>query len=416
MYRPLLLSLGIFLLAALTSPAQVSREILRAEPDRAATVLHPYPAAPDVDTPAPPGYKPFYISHYGRHGSRYEIARELLETAPAQMALLQEEGLLTEKGKELFAFVSRVVDDSQDRWGELTDLGAREHEEIALRMYKRFRPVFRDRTRRDIHCTATSFTRTITSMASSTGALRSCEPGLRPTFYVGKRYHVFMLNGEEFPDSLAKARRVIMKQWFKDGVDTCKAGAALFTDTEAALARIPEPLAFFESIYRCWAIHLSMGYPFFDLREYLDEDAILTFWHGTDSRTLANLCYPRRTTLVREIIRRADEAIAGGTVCADLRYGHDATLLPLLNHMGMGLWPITMEDAGRVGDCAVAIPMGSNLQLVFYRKRGKEVLVKCLYNERERAIPALEPVSGPYYRWSDVKAYWAAQTGKPVLP
>ena len=27
-------------------------------------------------TPAPKGYKPFYISHYGRHGSRYLIGEE----------------------------------------------------------------------------------------------------------------------------------------------------------------------------------------------------------------------------------------------------------------------------------------------------------------------------------------------------
>ena len=40
-------------------------------PDRAANNMHSYEFNPIVDTKAPKGFKPFYISHYGRHGSRY---------------------------------------------------------------------------------------------------------------------------------------------------------------------------------------------------------------------------------------------------------------------------------------------------------------------------------------------------------
>ena len=32
---------------------------------------YPYPMKPTTLTKAPKGYKAFYISHYGRHGSRY---------------------------------------------------------------------------------------------------------------------------------------------------------------------------------------------------------------------------------------------------------------------------------------------------------------------------------------------------------
>ena len=41
-------------------------------PDRSANNMHSYEFDPIVDTKAPKGFKPFYISHYGRHGSRYE--------------------------------------------------------------------------------------------------------------------------------------------------------------------------------------------------------------------------------------------------------------------------------------------------------------------------------------------------------
>ena len=49
--------------------------------------------------------------------------------------------------------------------------------------------------------------------------------------------------------------------------------------------------------------------------------------------------------------------------------------------------------------------MGSNLLMIFYRKRGAEPLVKIYYNEQETLVRGLEPASGPYYRWSELKSH-----------
>ena len=46
--------------------------LIAENPDRAANNMHSYEFFPIQDTKAPKGFKPFYISHYGRHGSRYE--------------------------------------------------------------------------------------------------------------------------------------------------------------------------------------------------------------------------------------------------------------------------------------------------------------------------------------------------------
>ena len=40
-------------------------------PDRVMGVYLPYPEAVGPAPGTPEGYEPFYISHYGRHGSRY---------------------------------------------------------------------------------------------------------------------------------------------------------------------------------------------------------------------------------------------------------------------------------------------------------------------------------------------------------
>ena len=58
---------------ALTSWAQGSPalEQLKTDPRKAYGTDYPYSFERVSLTKAPSGYKPFYISHYGRHGSRY---------------------------------------------------------------------------------------------------------------------------------------------------------------------------------------------------------------------------------------------------------------------------------------------------------------------------------------------------------
>ena len=54
------------------------------------------------------------------------------------------------------------------------------------------------------------------------------------------------------------------------------------------------------------------------------------------------------------------------------------------------------------------MPMASNLQIVFYHNREGDVLVKFLFNEKETTIPSLSAVSGPYYKWEDVRSYFVS--------
>ena len=58
-------------------------------------------------------------------------------------------------------------------------------------------------------------------------------------------------------------------------------------------------------------------------------------------------------------------------------------------------------------------PMAANIQLVFYAPvRGKqgEPLVKVLLNGEEARLGSLSPVQGPYYAWSEVRAYLKERT------
>ena len=56
--------------------AQATREEIFNDIATTGGVYYAYPGPSGVQTKAPKGYEPFYISHYGRHGSRWLIADE----------------------------------------------------------------------------------------------------------------------------------------------------------------------------------------------------------------------------------------------------------------------------------------------------------------------------------------------------
>ena len=112
--------------------------------------------------------------------------------------------------------------------------------------------------------------------------------------------------------------------------------------------------------------------------------------------------------MLADFIKRAEEALEDDSeVAADLRFGHDTSLLPLVGHMrieGMDNW-LAFDQVNKVWNASNSICMASNLQMVFYRNKKGDVLVKLLYNEKETTIPSLSTYIGPYYRWDDLQKY-----------
>ena len=95
------------------------------------------------DTKAPKGYKPFYISHYGRHGSRSGWDRERYDRVISELSKAKEAGILAAAGDSLLQETMAAKQATNNMDGRLTIRGQREHREIAGRMYERFPEVFR---------------------------------------------------------------------------------------------------------------------------------------------------------------------------------------------------------------------------------------------------------------------------------
>lgn len=68
--------LALLLLAATCSCGAAHPCPTAARPELSAGIYHSYEYRPGPAAPVPDGYEPFYISHYGRHGSRYHSKEE----------------------------------------------------------------------------------------------------------------------------------------------------------------------------------------------------------------------------------------------------------------------------------------------------------------------------------------------------
>ena len=66
---------------SLFTSSQTVMDLIREKPQYASCNYNTYPDTINtVLTPAPAGKKPFYMSHYGRHGSRYISSRTGYDT------------------------------------------------------------------------------------------------------------------------------------------------------------------------------------------------------------------------------------------------------------------------------------------------------------------------------------------------
>ena len=94
-------------------------------------------------TATPKGYEPFYMSHYGRHGSRWLIGEGDYTGPLNTLRDANAAGKLTAKGKEVLKKLEDFYPTTIRRLGELTTVGERQHHGIGSRMAKNFPEIFK---------------------------------------------------------------------------------------------------------------------------------------------------------------------------------------------------------------------------------------------------------------------------------
>ena len=171
------------------SPEMV--KFLKEFPQRAAFNTHSYEFIDVADTPAPKGYHAFYISHYGRHGSRsdwggnytYKVVRDILAQAKAEGVAL------TSAGDSLLRESAYILEKYDGMDGRLTPRGVREHRMLADRMYHRFPEVFQKGSKK-LRAVSSTTPRCIVSMNGFTAQLLALQPDLDMDLDTGEKFYV----------------------------------------------------------------------------------------------------------------------------------------------------------------------------------------------------------------------------------
>ena len=480
---------GFFVLAAgflFSAPvsAQTNDAELLKHPEFTSSNYLVYPEPVNIKyTKVPAGYKPFYISHYGRHGSRYHHDSDEYKYLYKTLSKADSAGKLTETGKQALAYAKVLATEAAPRKGDLTQVGVKQHEGIANRMYKNFGEVFKDwnvggkKVTPYVKSYASTSGRCIVSMAAFIGELRSLNPKIKPELISGKSYMKFISafdwgkldysKVKTYTDESDKLWQQVnpqpfLKKIFNDSNYVAKNIEAdkfynRFFEIATSLQGMDKPLL--DEIAQAAKVPADSFVNLFTTEEKITRwKAQNAWWYSLEGTSpLINrpdgLNFAKPT--LQNIIEEADEAIAVDTtinargkstseksgmratsekqatpIAATLRFGHDATLLPLAALMQLPVANAKVSDLSKLheqwNDFRI-IPMAANLQMIFYKAAGKPVLVKILYNEIEQTLPVpcgtsderLETKdertilkvsqncpAAPYYRWDDIRNFY----------
>lgn len=416
--------LGILAIQPLSGQTRGEREIMK-NPRLATGKYLAYQAPSEELTPAPEGYMPCYISTYARHGSRYLTGADKYEPALYALEKAMKENGLTQDGIRALKIVRALAGAARDRYGELTPKGARQHQELATRMFTNYPEIFVDGTHVDAR--STYKTRAFLSMTAACVTLKGLNPALNVTtdasqhdaYYLKYKNPVYSDSCQKQADSLfAEARRRfvhpdrLMKQLFRDSYlpeveDPVKLACDLFeyhgisqsSDNMPDLAFLFTP----DELFDFWQLN--------NFEWYYEQGP--SPWSGGHMPRLAR-------NLLLNIIETADTALASGVPCATLRFGHDTNLAPLVALMEMDQFntPTTSWDSiPEYYQTYRMIPMCGNIQLVFFRKSGSDdILVKPLLNEREIILKDIPTDCLPFYHWADLRRVWMQRVASIKLP
>ena len=394
----------------------------QASPQQLAGNLMEYPyveKTPPVQTPPPPGYVPFHIEHYGRHGSRWLINGDDYGVPVRNLQKAEKAGKLTPLGQTTLEALRKIQQDSQGRLGELSDKGALQHQVIGRRMALNFPEIFN--TDAELTAKATIVIRCILSMANALEGIQSVVPGIHFDKDASNADMWFMNFNDKplwaYKDSI---QAILLPPYQESVVKTRDYLSKLVTDPVFAKDSVEPGLL--PRLY--WVLGNAQshtGQPWLleevfshkELEENWQSGNAIWFMHGANTPiTEGKMPFTQRNILKR-IIECTDSAIASEKPSANLRFGHDGIVISLITLMDLNGYGKQIADFKDLENSDWIdydmIPMAGNIQMVFYRPEGSlnpdDVLVKTMINECEVSMPGI-PVTGPYYKWNDLRQYY----------
>ena len=397
--------------------AQTSKAELLAHLELATGNYCNYPLPSGHVTPAPEGYEPFYVSHYGRHGARYMTDDDPYKYIIGKLDTAQTRGWLTDKGQEVLLRLRRAAADAWNRDGDLTRLGALQHQGIAHRLATNYPALLMQPV--DVRANSSTVRRCILSMANFCQELKSMNPQLNITMDASKHdmYYLTPNDSIDIPQKgIDDPLYEKLDQFRHEKLNGRHQMALLFKDPAVVGDfvdgyQLADGLWNIASDMHCLPeLELSFN-DLFTVDELIDGfrvyNASWCLWEGLmpGSRPNYYAIYP----LLQNFLDEADQLIASGRRQVRLRFGHDSVVLPFAFILGVKEAIHGTDDMENLHNTFAIfrlIPMAGNVRLIFFRKQGSDdILVKFLMNENETSVP-IDTDCYPFYHWKDVSAHY----------
>ena len=411
------------LLFALSTPvlAQTVAKEIQAKPERSAGIIYSLPAGtPQIDTPAPYGKKPFYISHFGSSAAYYLENHREYEAPIATLAKADSLNMLTPLGKDVLHRLKRIAEDAMHRTSELTLKGALQMRRLAQDMVDRFPDLFVDGSLVDARSIVRNHS--IVSMQEAMSQIARHRASMELRMKSSHSNDVWMfardkeLESDRFNTETNASYQAFIKanhnygrlwkslfvsaDYVKEHVDTMQLSDQLFTlaggiqntslDGIVTLYDIYTP----EEIMQQWRI--------LNAKHYIS--------YGSFELNGGNQPFAQRAPLWN-LLHQGDSIKKLDFPVVHLRYSSRGMVMELICLMELndcGFKTANLDDLEKQGWANYKIaPFGSSIQVVYYRKdkTDDDILIKVLLNGQEARLP-IETDLAPYYHWQDVKRYY----------
>ena len=354
-----LLVLAVITLAA-AAQGNDAFEQLKANPKKAYGTDCPYPFDEAKMTKAPKGYKPFYISHYGRHGSRYYwnpyLYRELdslLTTAHKRNQLTAEQ--VFKKGGNVLA---------------VSSLSGR----CVLSMSAFCQELVQCNPKIEIREQSSKFTLDAVVPDDRQNPIKHSYPKVQPRFKESTN---------KVPEDTTIRDRIISR---------------VFTSTEGLPGNMHHIGSNLINLYTSLP---NIGHEGM-MGNIVTDDEIVQMWESSNLGSYDWVFGPQLQVIpiLQDILKKADAVFNGSSNhIADLRFGHDSYLGPLTVLMGINGADRDPLDPFEVKNCY------QNWETC------DDILVKCLLNGVEATLP-VPTTCAPYYKWSDFRNYYTEKISK----
>ena len=363
----------------------------------------------------PAGFTPFYISHYGRHGSRWMPKDDRYVWICRHF---EDERNLTPLGVKVKGMLNRVWQNAKGNGGKLSRLGALQHRGIADRMYQRYPQIFA--AGNHVKARSSVVDRCAKSMLAFTSELRHLQPDLQMDVKTDSADMAWIAYVSPDIKMLEKRTQVVpqvspdrfLRQLFKD-ISLVDEPLRLMTELHAVVSSIQDVGLNFPTYPQDIEDGLNALFTDEEFRAIYDaNNRRMTINNGNDP---TNESIPARcaVSLWKNIEAEADAALRSPQASATLRFGHDTALYRLLSFLfntahlpqdakGNPEEVVLGDDVDRMDR---VVPMGANLQMVFYKNAQDSVLFKFMLNERDIQLSGLAQVEYGtcYYSWNTWK-------------